>query len=260
MGKFLVSLSSKGGVGKSTISHQVLTSCLYEKYNKKHKLIEIDDNNITDGYTSSIFTHKSYKVENGIGKALEEMFNIFEDENIVLDIGGGNDTNKAIEAISSMGIDENVIYFIPILKNKSGMINFINTYKLIRKKSNSKIVVVLNQCKFNDIESIKNEFVYFFGSKEMNIKGVFEDIYSDNNLQISSLLDTNVYDLSEDYELTSYEIAKEDMNIPKFLKDEKDKGFEAFKKALGFVQVYNKCKDNHEKSFLGFYNDVKEII
>jgi hypothetical protein len=260
MGKFLVTVSSKGGVGKSTLAYQVISACLYNKYDKKHKLLEIDDNNKTDALISSIVDPTSLNVKDGISKSLEELFNIFDDENIIIDAGGGNDTNEVIDALSTMGLDENIVYFIPILKNKNGIKNLIDTYERIRKNSNSKIVVVLNQTKTTDKNLIKREFSYFFGNKELNIKGCFEQMFKDDNLLISNLVDTNVYDISEDYNLTSYEIAKDDINIPEFLKKEREKGFENFKKALAFVNVYKECKKNNEESFENFYNEIKEVI
>jgi len=260
MGKFLVAVSSKGGVGKSTLSYQVLTALLFHKHSKKHKLIEIDDNNQTDSFVSSIFEPTSFKVERGINEALKELFNVFDDENVVLDVGGGNDSLKTIDALNSMGVDENIVYFIPVLKNKHGMKNLLDTYNRIREKSNSTIVIVLNQTISSDKQVIENQFTYFFGNNELNIDGVYKKVFNDENLIVTSLTDTNVYDLAEDYNLTSYEIAQEELDTAKFLKDEKDKGFESFKKALGFVNVYNKCVENYQDSFLGFYKDVKGVL
>lgn len=260
MGKFLVSVSSKGGVGKSTLSYQVLTAILFHKYSKRHKLIEIDDNNKTDSFVSGIFEPKSFKVKKGIDEALKELFNVFDDENVVLDVGGGNDSLKAVDALTAMGVDENVVYFIPILKNKHGIKNLMDTYHRIREKSHSKIVIVLNQVTSLDTQLTRSEFAYFFGSKELNIKGVFDELYKDDNLIITSLKDTNVYDLAEDYNLTSYEIAQEELHVAEFLKEEKEKGFENFTKALGFVNVYNRCVDNYNESFLKFYKDVEDVI
>jgi len=262
MGKFLVSVSSKGGVGKSTLAFQILIAILFKKYGKVHKLIEIDDNNKTDGFKSGIFEPKSFKVDKGINEALKGLFDVFGDENIVLDIGGGNDSIKAIDALTSIGVDENVVYFIPILKNKHGIKNLMDTYSRIRKKSNSQIVIILNQATSACEQVTKSEFAYFFGNKELNIAGVFKDLYSDNNLIVAQIGDTNVYDLAEDYNLTSYEIANEKINTAEFLKEAKEesKDVEEFMKALAFINVYTLCKENHEDSFLKFYEDVKDVI
>ena len=255
-GKFLIACSSKGGVGKTTISNQVLTALLYEKTKKKVKLIEVDDNNVTDSYTSSIFNAQSFKVDEGIDKSLQALFDVLNDESVVIDAGGGNDTNKVLDAITSMGIDDRTMFFIPILKNKSGMKNLLDTYNRIREKSNARVVVILNQTTSSDEKMIKAEFPYFFGSKELNIKGAYKDIFKDENLTITSLLDTNVYDLSEDFGLTAYEIACEELNVAEFLQEQQKLGYEAFTKALAFAKVFNLCKDNSEKSFQQFIEDI----
>jgi len=255
-GIFAVAVSSKGGVGKSTISNQVLTALLYEKEKKKVKLIEVDDNNITNTYTSSLFHSQSFKVEKGIEETLRAMFDVLSDESVVIDAGGGNDSNALVDSLLSMGIDEHVVYFIPVLKNKSGMKNLIDMYRRIRAKSTSKIVVILNQTKSTQNDLIKSEFLYFFGDKEMGIKGVFEEVYKDDNLIVTSLQDTSVYDLSEGLGLTAYEIANDAIKTDEFLKEEQKKGYDAFMKALAFVKIYNLCAENHKNSFLQFMEDV----
>jgi len=256
-GKFLVSVSSKGGVGKSTISYQVLTALAYEMMGQqKVRLIEVDDNNKTDTFNSAIFSSQSFRVDKGIDETLKSLFDVLSDEVVVVDAGGGNDSNKVLDSLLSLQMDENIIYFIPVLKNKSGMKNLLDTYNKIREKSSSKIVIVLNQAAGKDDDALVNEFLYFYGNKELKVNGAFADAYKDENIFITYLQDTNVYDLSESFGLTAYEIAKEKIDINKFLKEEREKGYEEFMKALSFTKVYNLCLENKKQSFEKFKNDI----
>ncbi|MEA1892672.1 MAG: hypothetical protein U9N33_08180 [Campylobacterota bacterium] len=257
-GLFAVCVSSKGGVGKSTIARQVIAPLLFNNFNEKVKLIEVDDNNTTDTFTSSIFSSQSYKVSAGINEALKSLFEVYNNEKIIIDGGGGNDSNKLVDALLSMDIDKHTIYFIPILKNRSGMKNLINMYKKIRAKSNSKIVVILNQTKSNDTNIIKADFSYFFGSEELNIKGAISDLYQDENLIITNLIDTNVYDLSESLNLTSYEIANQKLG-GNFLQTQSKLGQKEFLEALAFKKIHNLCVENMHDSLSPFFNDVGAI-
>jgi hypothetical protein len=175
-------LSGKGGVGKSTISQNILPSI-----EKIESITEIDDNNMSSIYeNSNIFKCievKNLKVKDG-QKALTELS--FEQMRAtggthIIDAGGGNDTNYVIEQIAKADI-ENVIYIIPFQNSFEQIKNVEDTFERIKAiNENPKVIFCLNQAKSTTIEEIKEEAIFWFGSKKYNISGLKKKLYNDND-------------------------------------------------------------------------------
>ena len=254
---FHVVSSSKGGVGKSTVSKEVIAPMLFARNGKKVKLLEIDDNNQAAEMISSVVDCRSFSVSSGIAETQKALFEVFNNEDVVIDAGGGNDTNILLDSIGGLGIDDKCVFYIPVLKNKSGMKNLLDVYVRIRAKSDSRIIVILNQAKSTDIPSLKNEFSYFFGDKNLNIVGAFAELFKDKNLGVATIHDTNVFDLAESYKLTAWEIGNEEVNQGKFLAEKQKEGYDAFNKGMAYINIYNLCKDYKEKTLDVFFKECE---
>jgi len=253
---FHIVVSTKGGVGKSTLAKEVVATSVFASSGKKVRLVEIDDHNKSAEIISGVVSLESFSVSAGIEETQKALFEVFNDEDVVLDAGGGNDTNILLDSISGLGISDKCVFYIPVLKNKSGMKNLLDVYHRIRSKSSSRIIIILNQSKSYDNASLKSEFAYFFGDISLNITGAFSDIYLDENLGVATIHDTNVFDLAESYKLTAYEIASENISED-FLKVEQKKGYANFRRALAYLNVCNLCKEYKEKTLDKFYEECR---
>jgi len=253
---FHIVVSTKGGVGKSTLAKEVVATNLFATGGKKVRLLEIDDCNMSSRITSSVLSVESFSVSSGIKEAQKALFEVFNKEDVVLDVGGGNDTNILLNSIRGLGIANQCVFYIPLLKNKSGIKNLVDVYTLIREIGNSKIYFIQNQCKSYKKSEVELEFAYLHGNKDLNIKSAFPSDVDVFNMHTCTIHDTNVFDLSESYGLTVYEIANEDISED-FLITEAQKGRDAYDKAFAYLNIYNLCKEYKEKTLDKFYEDCK---
>jgi len=210
--KILV-VSTKGGVGKSTISMQLVAPYLYEKNGfKAIKYYECDDTNRdinSYGATSLIQRHL---VSVNSPMLREEVFDItMQDEVVCIDVGGNNTAKKFIDALDeSGGIGFIDLVLIPTLDGEQDMLNALDTYNYLKEiDENLKVVFVLNRLR--DREFVKEQFDHFFGDS----RGVFnnflsaEDKISKYELEnYIALEDNDVIRYSRRFGLTVYEIAK----------------------------------------------------
>jgi hypothetical protein len=259
---FYIVLNSKGGVGKTTTISNVLSGYIHKKNNTKVKIFEVDDNNESGNALkgSEIVEYKSFSVNAGIEQINEALFDVFSGEDILIDAGGGNDTNNLIKAIGELGVASECVFCIPFLKNRAGMKNVKRTYEKIRAISkDAKIVFIFNQCRSLKADDIMSEFVYFFGNPKMKIDGIAEDILDANTATIA-VADTNVFDFAEEYEMTAYEIGKEQINPKEFYETEKSKGKDAMIKAGAFMQIYSKCKAFKDECLIPAYKELDEFL
>lgn len=166
-----VVINTKGGVGKSLISFQVLPL----KYSVNNVIIyEIDNNNKT------ILNNSKLQIKNlnlnGVEEAVEEaIFNIFAyEKNVIMDSGGGDDTKNLIKYIKRADVPFKLNFYIPTLNDLEINKNIVDTLNLIQNIKNKKVYLVLNKVK--NIDNIEEEFFNLFGKKEYGIKGIFDEI------------------------------------------------------------------------------------
>jgi len=258
-GMLHIVFSDKGGVGKTEVAQNVIAPMLFKRGGKVVTVIEADDNNVSNTLVKSkVLKVESLKVSCGIKKAFEELFEIYKGSEVCIDVGGGNDAYEFWDAFKGLGLDDECTFYIPVLKNKKGMRNLVNSIKAIREYSSSKIVIVLNQVRTDNFNDLKSEFNYFFGDKSRGIKGVLEVELGDvKNITFAPIHDTSVFDYAEDYELTAFEIGTSKLDVKSFRESEARKGFEEGMKALAFISVYNDCKKYYEKTLKPFFKECE---
>lgn len=216
--------STKGGVGKSTISSQVLP-LLAELCKKKVSLYELDNNNFKNEKTDADAKIKYQNFDINDSNRLisstilyKHIHHEISDELIIIDAGGGDDTNAVIDYLADNEIT-NIVYFIPVNRSAKQFSNTLKTVEKIRKfDKESLIYIVFNGYEAKNerggnktIDEIKSEFVGFFGTKEFGIKGRVSEL---KNL-INGFFFTpyrKEYDILESYLDTTlfefYDIAK----------------------------------------------------
>jgi len=209
--KILV-VSTKGGVGKSTIAMQLVAPYLYDKNNKNIiKYYECDDTNRDiHSYGATQLIDRNLVVMNS-PLLREELFNIVSsNQPTCIDVGGNNTAKLVIDTLTESGGFEFIdLVLIPCLDGEQDMINALDTYKYIKKiNENIKIVFVLNRVK--EVSYVQQQFDHFFGDS----RGVFsnflcaKDYINEEELSLYiSFLDNEVIKFSRRFGLSVYEIA-----------------------------------------------------
>lgn len=219
-------VSSKGGVGKSTISMQLITPYLY-KHNDKNTIsyYEFDDeNNDCLSYgDSKLTTREVVEVSSSILR--DKITDIIsKDETACFDVGGNKTTTMVLDAMNESGMMCFVdLVVIPLLDGEQDGINASVVYSIIKGiNPDQKILFVLNRAKNN--KYIHYQFDNFFG----DIRGIFKDTYSiknylfgDDHKQYIALLDDDIIKYSRRFGLTIYELAQKKQDFTKLIKQKK---------------------------------------
>lgn len=184
--------STKGGVGKSNLATQILPFLLFsdtKNENKKMKIYEIDDNNISRiDFVDEKIERASFKV-NEANSVLENLSEeIFDNDDVIsiIDSGGGNDTKAVLKHLKAnylVGCN----YYIPILGGED-IQNAKDTIDEIKSlDKNSKIILVLNRITSLDKNDIKTEFWNVFGDENIGEANHLETLEYDDMILIPNL-------------------------------------------------------------------------
>ena len=258
MGKNLIVCGTKGGAGKSIVASMILPLIF-----NNCKIFEIDDNNKT--------RYKNSKIEivNLNLKKIDEA--ILEAEinssNNIIDCGGGNDTKQILENFANNFVEVKT-FFIPILQDYEQIYNLENTIKLIRKYYKKEdIVILLNRAINLEKQDLLEQFIFFFGSKELNIKNKMKELQEKYNIKaalpvqdtflisyVKNFLQKTLKDVEERAEeigdLQKYKT--EQLKILRQKLKDKEELKKEYKKVLSFVSLVNKVKK--------YNNSIREIF
>lgn len=230
-------VSSKGGVGKSTVAMQVVAPYLYVKNNDEViKFYEFDDENIDSlSYGASELTiREPIDVEEFI--LMDKFIEILGgDESCCIDVGGNKSTTLSLEALCDCGMGSMVdMAIIPLLDGEQDAINAKKVYSKLKEcDPDMKIVFALNRV--NNPKYIKYQFENFFG----DVRGIFDDedaiikyINEDEKDNYISIENNDVVKFSRKFGITIYEIAAQNRDFTKEFETahkEKKKKLVAFK-------------------------------
>ncbi len=265
MSKIIV-LNSKGGVGKSTTSTQILAPYLYIKNGKKDKvkLIEFDDENEDSKsfLSSEILKSKRVKIDgNDLDSALTDHVLDFDD--IVLDIGGNKTTTYVMDSLVDSGIINAFdLIVIPLTDGEQDAVNAINVYKKIREHNqDSKIIFALSRV--NNSYDLEMQFLDFFGDKKGRLDdriGLIEQV-AEQDRNIIKIVDSDVIKYSRVFGVTAFELSQKDIAELKEKQKEslKAKDKEKSKKIAYRLTILNKAiryKDDVLKECFKTINEV----
>jgi len=248
-------ISSKGGVGKSTLNMQLITPFLYEKngYNNI-AYYEFDNEN----HDSLSFANSALSERNSIDVTSpilrEELVNIFSrDEYACFDIGGNRSTSLVLDALHESAMVHFIdLVVIPLLDGEQDGINASITYTLLKEMNpDIKVLFVLNRAR--NMKYLKYQFENFFG----DIRGIFQDKYAvkhylfeDDIENFAALLDDDIIKYSRRFGLTVYEIAKQQRDFIDQLKVQMDElSSEQEVRMLSF-------KNYMDRSSKKYYDDI----
>jgi len=249
-------VSSKGGVGKSTVSMQLLTPYLFEYNNKKAiSYYEFDDeNNDCLSYGDSKLTKREI-VEVSSSILRDKITEIIsKDETACFDVGGNKTTTMVLDAMAESGM----VYFIdlvviPLLDGEQDGINASVIYSIIKGiNPEQKILFVLNRAK--NTKYLHYQFDNFFG----DVRGIFKDTYSiknylfdDDHQQYIAMIDDDIIKYSRRFGLTIYELAQKKQDFKKLLKQKKgDISHEQEVKLHSFKNYIQKASSSYFKDVL----------
>lgn len=169
MKKNIAVINTKGGVGKSTLSYNILPFFLKDK---EFQIIEIDDNNDTSSSfkNSELLSNKivSCDISQGTLK-LEELVidNMLDDKKItIIDGGGGNDSILIFQALKREDLAKDTLFIIPYFADFSQLKNLFETVELV--KDYDYLVVLNNFAKDSEDEIFKN------GDEDFEIPNISE--------------------------------------------------------------------------------------
>jgi hypothetical protein len=217
-------ISTKGGVGKSTITMQLVTPYLYEK-NAKNPIsyYEFDDEN----HDSSSFgdSKLSNRRQIDVSSPLlnDELSEIFaKDEIMCLDIGANKTAMILINALSDTGMINFLdLVLIPMLDGEQDGINASYIYTTLKWiNPNLKIAFVLNRVK--KLDYAKYQFENYFGDIRgifKNINSVSDNLFGGDEENYILMLDDEVIKYSRRFGLSVYEIAEQKRDFITEIKD-----------------------------------------
>lgn len=259
-------VSSKGGVGKSTITMQLIAPFLYELNDKKPVFFyEFDDeNNDCLSYGDSQLTkRKIVEVSSPILREyVTEMF--ARDEIACFDIGGNKTTTIVLNAFNESGMIHFVdLVVIPLLDGEQDGINAVVIYSILKDmRPDLKFLFVLNRAKNH--RYIKYQFDNFFG----DLRGIFENNNSvmncviDDDHNYSVMLDDDIIKYSRRFGLTIYEIAHQNKDFISLLKlNMANISQEQEVKLISFKNYIKKASDTYYENVLKLgFNKLKSIL
>lgn len=256
-------VSSKGGVGKSTVSMQVVTPFLYEKNDgEKISFYEFDDENIDSlSYGGSVLSKReSIDVEEFV--IMDKFLEILsQDEYACIDVGGNKSTTLCLDTLNDSGMISQIdLAIIPLLDGEQDAINAQKVYKRLKElDSDIKIVFALNRVK--NEKYVKYQFDNFFG----DVRGIFSDRNALVNIldekekdSYIAIEDSDIIKYSRKFGMTIYEIAVQHRDFTLEFEgavDEKDKKLIAFKN-----YVYQNAKKYNESTLKNCFVKLDSII
>lgn len=242
-------VSSKGGVGKSTVSMQVIAPFLYEQNSKQTvSFYEFDDENIDSlSYGGSNLTKReSIDVEEFV--IMDKFMEILsKDEFACIDVGGNKSTSLCLDTLNDSGMISQIdLAVIPLLDGEQDAINAKSVYKRLKEFDSSiKIAFALNRVK--NQKFVKYQFDNFFG----DIREIFSDedaviniIKEDEKENYFCIEDGDIIKYSRKFGMTIYEIAEQERD---FISEFKDASEEKARKLIAFKNyVYQNGKKYYE--------------
>jgi len=194
-------VSTKGGVGKSTLSWHVLPA-IFKALKKEFKIFEIDNNNSTNIFSHSAIIQENTKNVKTHNKDItaEIIFETLSSDNeIIIDAGGGDDARMVIDIVQGIG-EANIKWIIPLNRNLAQLKNASDTFQKIDDPKNT--LFALNG--YSSKETLEEDFIFYFGNKNLNIKSIKDTLKISNELTIPY---TSYFEIAEQKGFTLHDLA-----------------------------------------------------
>ena len=217
----IVVINSKGGVGKSTISVQVIASYLYQKSDKQVPHYEFDDENEDNkAYTNSQIL-KTYTQPVAKVNLSNKLTDILLDENdCIIDVGANKTTIYFLEALFETGMIYTIdLFVIPLMDGESDAMSALRIYEVIKEaNSEAKVMFALNRVNSN--RELTTQFDIFLGDDRgiFNQEGIIESIdEADRNYIV--VYDSDIVKYSKSFGITILELSLMDRDLASEIKE-----------------------------------------
>ena len=204
--------NTKGGVGKSTTSVQILAPFLFELSGGiSVPLVEFDDEN-KDAQT---FTNSSLIDARQISLNGTDLVGTLSDlvlshKRLIVDIGGNKTTTLLLDALESGGMMEAFdLFVIPLMDGEQDAVNALRVYNRVRAISSS-IAIVFALSKVDKNMELEMQFFDWIGDVKDRINGVpglIEEVAEEDRNMIF-VHSSDVIKYSRIFGNTVYEISK----------------------------------------------------
>jgi len=241
-----VCVSNKGGVGKTSVSTQILVPYLFSKGNKPIDFITIDDVNSTADTLEDTKIMNIHELASDDRESLVEFLN--SAESCVFDIGGNKTANDIINEIGESEIVDDVWWVIPLGDGDEDVLNAIDTYQIIALNDASpKVMFALTKVMSHSEESYTKQFLYVFGHKYNKVKRTLWGAIGSHPYLIMPGIDN--FNIGKSLKRTMYELGSDD--YINSLREEKVVNAEAEKKHFAEKEEYDEGL-KHESNRIGY--------
>jgi len=218
----IVVLNAKGGVGKSTISMQVIVPYLYTRNgNRVVNYYEFDDENEDSKsfINSKLVNSKQIKVsEKNLRDPITDI--VLKEEAMCIDVGANKTTTYFVSSLIDSGmIDAIDLIVIPLSDGELDAINAIELYYKIKESgSNIKIIFILNR--YNELRAVDSQFDIFLGDKRgfFDTQGFIENVLEKDRNYVT-LADSDSIKYCRSFGTTVWELAHLDRDLSAQLRD-----------------------------------------
>ncbi len=221
MSKIIV-LNAKGGVGKSTISMQVIVPYLYTRNgNRVVNYYEFDDENEDSKsfINSKLVNSQQIRVaDKNLRDPITDI--VLREESMCIDVGANKTTTYFISSLIDSGmIDAIDLIVIPLSDGELDAINAIELYYKIKESgSNVKVLFILNR--YNELRAIDSQFDIFLGDKRgfFDTQGFIENVLEKDRNYVT-LADSDAIKYCRSFGTTVWELAHLDRDLSGQLRD-----------------------------------------
>ncbi len=257
-------LNTKGGVGKSTASMQLIVPYLYQKSGFPISYFEFDDENedaISFDKSRLIWIEKVNVTGVDLREQLRDI--LLLENSICMDVGANKTTVYVMDALIDSGMIHALdLVVIPLMDGELDAVSAINVYHKIKDASpDLKTVFVLNR--WNENRELESQFDLFLGDKYgfFDTKGLINYIEEKDRNYIV-LADSDAIKYSRGFGITLWELANQVENIDELLKNAIKNGArkEEIKK-LSFKKALKKdCEVYSEKILNNAFKKLDKIL
>lgn len=244
----IVVANTKGGVGKSIVTTQILPVAFFTK-DLTVNVYQIDDNNKLR-IKSDFINLKNIKINEAEDIIDKIEIDKYQNNNVIniIDCGGGSDTKVILNYLKESEFD-NIEYYIPTNSDLEQVSNVNDTIDLIRAfDKKAKITLVLNRVR--NMSDLQEEFFAFFDKDDIY---ELEDKLNDKEIsKIQVVEETKIFSLLKNKEKTTLldfyvkneDLAKNANKLKSEVATQKDKTQEEIK--IEFKRVKVKIKNVRE--------------
>ena len=257
-------INTKGGVGKSTVSMQLIAPYLFNKTGTPISFFEFDDeneDNLSFDKSRLVWREKVQVAGQDLRDVVRDI--LLMDTNICLDVGANKTAVYVLDALLESGMIYALdVVVIPLMDGELDATSAINIYQKI-KNANGDIKTVFALNRWNETRDVASQFDIFLGDKYgfFDTKGVINYIDErDRNYLV--LADSDAIKYSRAFGLTVWELATSQMDVDSELKEALKNGAskEEIKRLSFKKSLKNDCEKYNERILKKAFDELDRFL